>query len=127
MDALINYIIEDMAEVTEYFDDPSEQAKQICIILSVFEGIIPETFFRLYTDTLDIDKEILYNAVAYFTGMGKMWVVCDCEQDAMLCDMLPSAQGPFYELGQMAACTQSDAWVFLGDLILAMKTGIDNV
>jgi hypothetical protein len=64
--------------ITEEFDNPSQIAHEICLLLSVDGLPIPETFFKLYTANLDIEPSILYNAVAYFSGAGFLNIACDC-------------------------------------------------
>lgn len=101
MQGYFEWLLDDLSEVIEEFEDDSARAHQVMVILSAVDGEIPETFYRLYTDQLNIDQEFLRNALAYFSGIGEITVECDCEDcDKSLCDIHGLDANVFYDFGK---------------------------
>lgn len=100
MESLYHFLMDELNSVTEEFENPSQAAHEVCVLLSVDGLPVPETFYRLYTAKLDIEEMYLINAVAYFAGAGLLDVQCDCcDEDKALCDLANIKNTDFYYAG----------------------------
>ncbi len=100
------FLLEGLAEVVDYFPDHSHRAHEVCKVLSIGSPI-PETYFRLYTENIDIDENTFYNAVAYFSGIGELKIVCDCYEDHNLCSIFTIEQTIMFDIGVAAKIAEN--------------------
>jgi len=111
MENYYSFLMEELKEITEEFDSPSQIAHEVCLLLSVDGLPIPETFFKLYTANLAIEPSILYNAAAYFSGAGFLNIACDCnDSDKSLCEYSDIHQNPFFTKGMEENFSQQECW-----------------
>ncbi len=109
VESLYQFLMDELHTVTEEFDNPSHAAHEVCVLLSVDEGTLPETFYRFYTARVNIDPIILINAVSYFSGAGLIKVDCDCsDEDKSLCEIHSIANTDFYHAGFKDVMEKSD-------------------
>ena len=78
MNDYYSFLAMELGSASEDFPDPSECAHEICKVLSLSEGSIPETSYRLYTSNVSIDYTTMYNASALFSGARFLNIECDC-------------------------------------------------
>jgi hypothetical protein len=108
MESLYHFLMDELDLVNEEFDNPSQAAHEVCVLLSVDGHSVPETFYRLYTANINIEEFCLINAVAYFTGAGILDVQCDCsDTDKPLCDIANIKNTDFYHAGFKDAVEES--------------------
>lgn len=103
---IFDFLMFDLGEVADAFEDDSKRAEEIMIILSAVSGNIPETFYRLYTTPLlvgpkAIDEDVMKRALNYYSGIGEVSVFCDCEPgDQYLCDIHDMSHNEYFEFGE---------------------------
>lgn len=108
-DDVYNFLIEDIEDALSVFEDENEAADEFMILLSVF-GEIPESLFKLYLRSSKIDPYIARHALAYYMGMGKILVVCDCDDDKKAgCWIGNISRNNFYRAG-LTADESSHDW-----------------
>lgn len=128
MDELYYFLMDELKDITLDIEDPSMAAHNICILLSVDGFPVPETFFRLYIAPVNVDYEILMNALAYFTGAGILEVTCDCDSSSkLLCDVHSITNTDFYHCGMKDACEGSDKVAAIYQHIGTLREELMNV
>lgn len=122
-----NFLMFELKDIEEEFDIPSQIAHEICLLLSLENNFIPESFFRLYLSKLDTDYSVLYNAAAYFSGAKFLKIECDCpESDKMLCDLHSVSESAFYEIGADDFANTTSKWQKINQSIQMIRTSIFN-
>ena len=102
-DDYFSFLAMELGSACEDFPNPSECAHEICKVLSLSEGEIPETNYRLYTSNVPIEYGTMYNAAALFSGAEFLQIDCDCTgPDAGDCEYNDKniILSPFYQFGQ---------------------------
>lgn len=103
MNDYYSFLAMELGSASEDFPDPSECAHEICKILSLSEGSIPETSYRLYTSNVPIPYVTMYNAAALFSGAEFLQIDCDClGSDAEQCEFNDDniVLSPYFRFGQ---------------------------
>ena len=102
MNDYYEYLMHELAQDILVFDDESTRAHELCVLLTLTGGHIPETFLRMYAFPLQIPDHILYSAVAYFAGGNELFIDCDCLEDKLLCPLHESniLRNSFFDLAQ---------------------------
>lgn len=127
MEEYYNFLMFELKEIEEEFDIPSQIAHEICLLLSLENNSIPESFFRLYVSNLDTEYSILYNAAAYFTGARFLKIECDCsESDKMICDLHSVSESAFYDIGVDDFKNKTTKWQKINQSIRMIRTSIFN-
>jgi len=122
-----NFLMFELKDIEEEFDIPSQIAHEICLLLSLENNLIPESFFRLYLSKLNTDYSVLYNAAAYFSGAKFLKIECDCpESDKMLCDLHSVSESAFYEIGADDFANTTSKWQKISQTIQTIRTSIFN-
>lgn len=112
MNDLYEFLMFELSSITEEFDSDEQCAHEVCVLLSVDGHSVPETFYRLYTAPLDINKMTLVNAISYFAGAGFFSIDCDCDpSDKICCEINDITVNPHYEAGKNAMMNGSDNWL----------------
>lgn len=78
MNDYYSFLAMELGDACEDFSTPSECAHEICKVLSLSEGGIPETSYRFYTSNITIEYGTMYNAAALFSGAEFLQIDCDC-------------------------------------------------
>jgi len=119
------FLMHDLNLVSEEFETDSECAHEICKLLSVDDFPIPETFFRMYTASVDIDYVAFYNAASFFSGAGLLSIDCDCpESDKYLCDIAGILDSAFFEKGRSEKTLETDVYSSICDHIDDLRKDI---
>jgi len=103
MNDYYSFLAMELGSACEDFSTPSECAHEICKVLSLSDGSIPETSYRLYTSNITIDYGTMYNAAALFSGAEFLQIDCDClGSDAEECEYSEEniVLSPFFNFGK---------------------------
>jgi hypothetical protein len=107
-----DYLMSEMCDDlhTEWATD-SERAHEFCFILSISGEPVQETFFNLYLANLQVEKNTVHNALAFFSGLGALQVSCDCDPDSkIICDINHIEDSEFFSAGRDALAKQDEVW-----------------
>lgn len=107
------------------FDSPSKVAYEVCVLLSINNDSIPESFYKMYTCNINIPEVIMTNALAYFSGANFISVTCDCsEDDYHYCNFAQIAENQFYQIGLLDNKHKTEDWIALDQYISALGSKI---
>lgn len=125
MDDIYNFLMFDLNNISDEFDDANQAAHEVCLLLSVDTTGLPETFYRLYTSSLSIDTEIIRNATAFFVGAGFLNIHCDCEGfDKAYCDILTVENNEFYDIGSRDLNYQNKKWTSISNSLQNLREAL---
>lgn len=117
----IRFLMDELSEAVDSEYSDSVNAQCVMETLSAVSGTIPETFYHLYTDHLEIDRQTMIDAFAYYTGMGQLNVECDCfDVDKPICDVYNVERNDFYDAG-VASIENTVDWFNTRDRVREMK------
>jgi hypothetical protein len=86
--AYFDFLMFELITVFEELEDPGEQAEAIIMTIAAVDNKVPETFFKMYVDHLPVDKKILNDVLAFYSGIDEIKVICDCNpEDKTVCDI----------------------------------------
>jgi len=117
------YLMLEMSkDINEVWENNSDRAHEFCLLLSLTGQPVPETFFKMYLANVDCNQETLYNAVAFFTGLGFLKIECDCENhDKLLCDLNYTEDSSFFKIGEDFFQSKDKVWSSLRSRIDSLQ------
>ena len=122
-----DFLMTELPNITEEFENDSQRVHEICILLSVDQDSIPETFYRLYVSPIGVDQNLMTNAMSYFAGAGFLHIECDCHpSDKIVCDINDIPENQFFELGQSDRESNSDRYLGLKEDIESLRQDISE-
>lgn len=124
MNEFYRYLMLEMAsEINNEWEESSQKAHELCFLLSLDGHEIPETFFRLYACGVDVQEEVIVNALSFFTGMGLIKVNCDCSDEwQSSCEINSISESHFYEAGKSCVSNKEEVWTNLVDRVTSMRS-----
>jgi len=127
MEDYYNFLMYELKDIEEEFDNPSNIAHEISLIFSLENNYIPETFYRLYIANLDTDYVMIYNAASYFSGTGFLNIQCDCSgENKNLCDIHGISESAFFDKGVQDKINNTPQYTAIRDSIAKMRGIIFN-
>lgn len=100
--AFFDFLMFELETVFDELDDPGEQAEAIIVTMAAVDKSIPESFYRLYVDHLNIDKDILSGVLAFYSGIDEIHIECDCLEDKYICDIFNLDRNGWFKYGQQS-------------------------
>lgn len=127
MEDYYNFLMYELKDIEEEFDNPSTIAHEISLLFSLQNSSIPETFYRLYIGELSTDYSIIYNAIAYFSGCNFLNIECDCSnENKTLCDLYSISESAFFDKGREDMGHSTDQYTSIDNSIQKMRNIIFN-
>lgn len=108
--AYFDFLMFELKDVLVDLDNADEQAEAIIVTIAAVDKTVPETFYRLYVDHLDIDKKVLENVLSYYSGIGEIEIVCDCDAEyKSVCEFNNLDRNPWYGHG-VSSINKTPEW-----------------
>ncbi len=127
MSLMDEYLMFELSDAVDYFDDVDMQIQEICVVLAASSDLMSETFLRMYTEGLKVDQANLAIAIAFFSGLDLLHIVCDCEaSDKPLCDFHYVGHNRYYEAGMDSLQKKDNIYFEMTQRVAAMRRDING-
>lgn len=125
---LDEFLAFNLNEVCQYIDDGQQRAYAVVGTVAAAGEVVQESMLNLYFDNLAIDRKELTQAIALFSGMQLMTVLCDCDQSNMIfCDANAYSSHPLYDYGEELRLHEAPEFVYYRDSTYALRDELKSL
>jgi hypothetical protein len=117
-----DFLMFDLKYVFDDLDNSNDQAEAIVVSVAAVDSTIPETFWKLYTDHLPLEKITLMNVLAFYSGINEINVICDCDSEfKSICEYTNIQNNSFFAFG-IESKNKTEYWEYSHNRIKQLYT-----
>lgn len=113
----VSSLVKDFDEANSFWIEQDvsdfEKSYQFLKTLAAIGKDVPETLYKLYADSTQVSKEVLYTVLSYFEGLELIEIQCDCVgNDKYYCEVPQHNQeNVAYENGRKALLEKNNDYI----------------